>query len=341
VRARWIERWDGDLKLGERPDPQAGEGEVLIEVEACGVGLTVLNCIRGDLGSDPSDLPRVPGHELVGRIVDCGAGIQPARAGERVAAYFYLFCGECARCMAGTESLCSNLGGFVGVNTDGGYAERVALPARNAISLGDGLHPVAATAVPDAIATPIHVARRARIRPADRVAVIAAGGGVGIHMVQVARLWGGKVVGLEAADDKLAFLTDELGIESVDSTNFERVELPRAWAGRADVVIDLLGRQPSLEWSARALDADGRMVVLTTFPEVTFPASPRELVFSQGSILGSRYASRRDVLTAAGLVAEERIRPIVSRTVGLEEVEEVHGALRGGSLIGRGALRIT
>jgi D-arabinose 1-dehydrogenase-like Zn-dependent alcohol dehydrogenase len=116
VRALWIESWDGPLCRGERPDPGPGRGEVLIDVEACGVGLTVLNCIRGDLGSDPGDLPRIPGHELVGRITEVGEGVNPARVGQRVTAYFYLACGSCKRCLAGTESLCEQLAGFVGVH---------------------------------------------------------------------------------------------------------------------------------------------------------------------------------------------------------------------------------
>src|SRR5213078_3265023 len=93
------------------------------------------------------------------------------------------------------------------------------------------LDPVDATAVPDAIATPLHVAARAEIGAGERVAVIAAGGGVGIHMVQVARLIGARPVGLESSQDKRRFLESELGIPAVDSTDFEQVELPRDWDG--------------------------------------------------------------------------------------------------------------
>jgi D-arabinose 1-dehydrogenase-like Zn-dependent alcohol dehydrogenase len=338
VKARWIEEWNGALKRGEISDPRPGDNEVLITVEACGVGLTVLNCIRGDLGDDPDDLPRVPGHELVGQITDHGPGVDPTRVGERVAAYFYLFCGRCPRCLAGQESLCTALGGFIGVDRDGGYAERVILPARNAIPLPGEIDPVSATAIPDAISTPVHVADRARIVPGDRVAVIAAGGGVGVHMAQVARLHGADVVGMEASPEKLTFLADELRVQAVDSSDFERVELPTSWDERVDVVVDLLGRPESLQWSHGALDAGGRMVVLTTFPDVGFAADPRALVFSEASIMGSRYASRYELLRGARLVAEGSVRPVVSEVVGPDGVDALHDALRQGSLIGRGAL---
>src|SRR5207302_9279290 len=129
------------------------------------------------------NLPRVPGHELVGSIVEVGAGVDPARRGELVTAHFYLFCGRCQRCLAGREPVCDNLRGWVGVDRDGGYAELVSLPGRNAVELPAGLDPILATTVADAMATPVHVCRRAGVQPGERLAVIAAGGGVGVHMV--------------------------------------------------------------------------------------------------------------------------------------------------------------
>jgi D-arabinose 1-dehydrogenase-like Zn-dependent alcohol dehydrogenase len=337
VRARFIERWDGPLASGERPDPSPGPGEVAVEVEACGVGLTVLNCIRGDLGT-PGGLPRIPGHELVGVVTETGPGVAPALEGARVAAYFYLFCGRCPRCLAGEEPMCERLDGFVGVHRDGGYAERAVLPERNAIPLSEGLDPVEATAIPDAIATPVHVARRAAIGPRDRVAVIAAAGGVGVHMVQVARLAGATVAGLEAGAAKLAFLERDLSVAAVDSADFEAVALPAGWSDRADVVVDLLGSAQSLAWSLRALAPGGRLVLLTTFPGRTADLSPREAVLRELTVLGSRYAGRAEVAHAAELVAAGRVRPVVGRRAGPDDVDALHDALRAGDLVGRGAL---
>jgi propanol-preferring alcohol dehydrogenase len=309
-----------------------------VRVEACSIGLTVLNCMRGDLGADDADLPRVPGHEIVGEIVAVGAGVDPARVGERAMAYFYLCCGECRRCLEGPESLCDRLAGVIGVHRDGGYAEYTALPARNLLALPRDLRAADATAIPDAIATPVHVAGHARIRAGDRVAVTAAGGGVGVHMVQVARVWGADVAGLEVVPEKLRFLEEELSVTAVRSDDFGAVELPAAWQGRADVVVDLLGTPASLSWAVGALAPNGRLVVLTTFRDVDFPVSPRELVLAQGTITGSRYASRAELVTAGRLVASGRVRPIVTRVVDAGGIDTVHDELRRGELVGRGAV---
>ena len=338
MRGRRIARWGGPAELELLPEPAPGDGEVLVRVEACGVGLTVLNCMAGDLGDAPEDLPRVPGHELVGTIVEAGSGVPGERVGERVAAYFYLFCGRCPACLAGREPLCERLAGFLGVHRDGGYAELATLPERNAIPLPDGIDPVIATTIPDAIATPVHVAERAAIAPGERVAVIGAGGGVGIHMVQVARERGAEVAALDAAPAKLGWLRDELGVPAIDSSDFAAASLPASWRRGADAVVDLVGNEASASWALGSLAPGGRLVALTTFRETTFAVGSRALVLAEASILGSRYASRHELIRAGRLVAEGRVRPVVGARATLDDVDEIHGALRSGELLGRGAL---
>lgn len=334
-----LHEWGGELAWEELPEPSPGEGEVAVDVEACGVGLTVLNCINGDLSDDPALLPRVPGHELVGRVVAAGTGADRDLVGRRIVAYFYLSCGTCRWCSAGEQSRCERLAGWVGVHTDGGYAPRTLLPAFNAVPVPDDLDPIAATVVPDAVATPVHVCgRRAKVTPADRVVVIGAGGGVGAHMIQVARLHGAEIAGFDVSGDKLAEI-EVLGARAVDSSDFAALDPDGLWPdGRPTVVIDLVGSPPSLRWSADALGMGGRLVLLTTFRERELSVDPRELVFRESTLLGSRYASRDEVLLAARLVASGRVHPVIGEEVGPPDVPALHDALRQGELVGRGAL---
>ncbi len=338
MRAFRIHRWGGELQAEKLPDALPGPGEAAVRVEACGVGLTVLNAMSGHLSQDPHLLPRVPGHELVGRVETVGEGVSDLQPGARVMAYFYLACGQCQPCRAGRDSRCLNLAGWVGVHRDGGFAERVVLPAHNLLPMPESIAAVAATAVPDAIATPLHVCRRAGVAPGDRVAVLAAGGGVGIHMVQMARLFGAEVAGLEREATKRQFLERELGIAAVDSSDFGAVSLPAGWQDGPDVVVDLLGSAASLAWGLGALRTGGRLIALTTFREVSIPVAPRDLVFRELAVLGSRYASRAELVEAANLVETGRIRPIVGQIAGRADLGSVLYALRAGSLLGRGAL---
>lgn len=338
MRGLRITRWGGTLELFEAPAPVPAAGEVQIRVLACGIGLTVVNYIGGQLGDPPLERPVVPGHELVGHISAVGPGVDEQRVGELVTAHFYLFCGRCRNCLGGFEPLCEHPQGQIGTARDGGYAELTTLPERNVVPLPPGIDFVDATVVADAVATPVHIARRAAITPGDRVCVIGAAGGVGIHMVQVAGLHGGDVVGLDVVPEKLDFLENDLGIDVADSSSFDDVALPSRWDGRADVIVDFVGSHQSIGWALRALGANGRLVLVTTFSGRETPFDPREIVHAQAAVLGSRYASRFEVGLAGALVAAGRVRAVISRRVGLEGVEAIHDELRSGLLLGRGAL---
>jgi D-arabinose 1-dehydrogenase-like Zn-dependent alcohol dehydrogenase len=332
-----IHEWDADPQWEEFEVSAPGPGEVVVEVEACGVGLTVLNAIRGDLGDGPELLPRVPGHELVGRVVNLGTEVDAKLLSQRVVAYFYLSCSSCSECLAGRDPLCRHMGGYLGVHRDGGYAPHVVLPSANVIPIPDLLDPVAATVVPDAVATPVHVSTRVGINADDRVVVIGAGGGVGIHMIQVARLHSDQVVGLDVSDGKLRVI-EEHGARALESSDFTAV--PRPFAdGPPTVVVDLVGSEDAALWSLETLGPRGRLVVLTTFKNRPIPVEYRGLVFHEIDLMGSRYATKSEVLTAADLVATGRIRPVIGEVVGPEQLLALHQRLRTGRLLGRGALK--
>lgn len=338
MRAQVLHEWGGALRYEDVRMPAPGPREALVRVEACGVGHTVLNYMNGNHSRRPEDLPRIPGHEAAGVVVEVGRDVTGLRAGQRVMTYFYLFCGACDFCRLAHEPLCRNLRGQVGVAADGGYAEYLALPAAVLIPVPDGISAVDATAIPDAIGTPLHVSRRAQIGPGQRVMVVGAAGGVGIHMVQMARAFGAEVIAVDRGTDKLKATRDLGAAHAFDVGDGDLRETVRSVSpGGLDVAIDFVGRPETLDFCLEALGPRGRLVVLTTFPGVALSVPPRRLVQTEIAIMGSRYASRWEVAEAARLVAAGRIRPVVSESVALRDVETLHARLRAGTLLGRGA----
>ena len=337
MRALEIGEWGGSLRERVRPIPDPDAGEVLLEVDAVGVGRTVANVMAGNMNDDPDALPRIPGHEVVGTVASVGPGVDHVSPGDPATVYFHLVCGHCRFCHEGRDSLCRNHRGWVSAHTDGGFAEYACLPAGNVLPLPEGLDPVAATAIPDAVATPYHVAtERARIGDGDRVLVLGAGGGVGIHMVQVATHVGGDVIGVDLSASKLEACLD---VGATDVVNAAETDLASAVDGLLDVVIDFTGDMEAVEAATDLLGPRGRLVHLTTFPGRTSEPSPRAAVSNELTVVGSRYCSKHELLAAAELVAEGSVEPVVTESVGFDGVSDLLDRITGNEVVGRGAMR--
>jgi propanol-preferring alcohol dehydrogenase len=337
-----IEAWGGDLQRATVPVPSVGVNEVLVEVEATGVGRTVHNYVQGNMGDDPADLPRIPGHEVVGTVAETGEGVTHLEDGDLVTAYFHIGCGQCRYCHAGLQPLCEHHGGHVGVKLDGGFAEFVALPVGQVIPLPGELDPVGATTIPDAIATPYHVAKeRASITPGDHVAVLGAGGGVGIHLVQVAQVFGADVTAVDLDGRKLDVCRDVGATHGVNARDRDP-EAALAEPGLAyDAVVDFTGDTDLLEAAVSHLAPRGVLVNLTSFPDNAMRLPPRSQVRNETAVVGSRYCSKDELRDAAALVAAGEVEPIVSSTVGFDGVPDLLETIVANELVGRGAMTPT
>jgi D-arabinose 1-dehydrogenase-like Zn-dependent alcohol dehydrogenase len=339
VRALQIQEWGSKLREVTLSRRDLRVGEVRLRILACGVGRTVLNDMSGELTNEGiGSLPRVPGHEICGEVIEVGPNVTTVRVGQRGVVYFYITCGTCSFCRSGRESLCENLGGMVGVDIDGGYAEETVVPARNFVAISDELDPIGATTIPDAIATSLHICGpRARLGPGEVLAVVGAGGGVGVHLVQVGRLFGATVVGVDLSEEKLA-LAAEFGADVALPAWSTSEDITRVTGGDVDVIVDTVGSQRTLTWSLSVLGKGGRLVVLTTTRGRNVSETTARAVLDEISIIGSRYASYAEVDVAVRLVRHGRIRPVIGGHASLSDVEILHDRLRRQALLGRGVL---
>ena len=342
MKALVLHEWGGPLKLEEVPIPKVGPKEALVKVRACGIGLT-LNWLRqGKMGGS---VPRIIGHEVAGEVVEIGKQVTKVKVGERVCVYFYLTCGTCEFCRKNRETLCRNFRGYVGAAIDGGYAEYVKLPEENLLPIPDELSFEEAAIIPDAIGTPLHALReRAQVRPPDMVIVVGAGGGVGIHAVQMAKLCGGWVIAVDTSDEKLA-KTRELGADAVinDSKEDFVEKAKRLTGGKGvDVVIDFVCTTDTLNKGIRSLDRGGRLICMAegrTDPgEATLAVPPGYIVYNELVLTGSRCITKQELAESIEVVRQGRIKPVITQKFSLEEVEQAHKLLDERKIFGRAIL---
>jgi alcohol dehydrogenase, propanol-preferring len=329
------------LVLETVPDPVPGPGEAVAKVLACGAGLTVHHARAG---RNPIEYPRILGHEITGEIVALGQGATELKVGDPVTAYFYLTCARCYWCRINRETLCENFRGYVGREVDGGYAEYIKLPERSFMKLPPGLdwrkHPAEVGVVCDAIATPVKVIRKARVTPNDTVAVFGAGGGLGVHMLKVAR-WAHarKVIAVDVMASKFETCVKAGADATVDASEGKVAEqLLELTGGKGiDVAIDFVCTAGTQEAALGALGKGGRLVVLAGHGQ-PFQAQTRTFLRKELELLGSRYATRQEVFESLELVARGEVWPMVTEKVPLEQAEAIHQRLDKGLITGRAAL---
>jgi D-arabinose 1-dehydrogenase-like Zn-dependent alcohol dehydrogenase len=194
----------------------------------------------------------------------------------------------------------------------------------------------------DAIATPLKVTRRARIQPTDVVAVFGAGGGLGVHMLKVAR-WAHarKVIAVDVMASKFEACIKAGADATVDASDGRVAEQLMALTnGKGiDVAIDFVCNASTLEAAFAALGKGGRLVMLGGHG-AKFTATPAEMLRKELELLGSRYATKEEVVESLELVARGELWPMVTEKVPLAQAEEVHQRLDKGLVTGRAALMI-
>jgi len=264
-----------------KPLVDPGPGHVRIRVEACGVCHSDSGTVEGAF---PINWPRVPGHEVVGRIDALGSGVQGWAVGQRVGVGFLGgSCGYCEFCRNGDLVNCSNQG-YTGIHSDGGYAEVMIAKATGLVRVPDDLSSADAAPLLCAGLTTFNALRNAPAKAGDLVAVLGIGG-LGHLAVQYARHMGFEVAAI-ARGSNTAELARKLGAHHyIDSAATDSAAALQALGGAKVIVITASGGKTITE-TFKGLRPSGVTIVLGVGPE-PIESSSLDLIFGSRKLEGA------------------------------------------------------
>jgi len=307
----------GQLELVERPVPTPGPGQVRIEVEACGVCHSDSATVEGFAGVP---YPRVPGHEVIGRIDAAGDGVHEWRVGQRVGVGFLAGeDGTCPSCRQGDPVTCQNPV-ITGMTTDGGYAEIMLAEARGLVKVPEDLDAAQAAPLLCAGLTTFNALRHSGAQAGDVVAIHGLGG-LGHLGVQFARKMGFHTVAIARGANK-AELALSLGAHRYIDATVEDVAAVLRSMGGARVV---LGTAPTAQGMAQTipgLSPRGQLVVVAV-PGEPISINATDLIFGARSVAGALTGTVADNEQTLAFANLQDIRAHVE-TFPLEQAREAY-----------------
>ena len=319
------------LALDDVPVPDPGPDEVRVRVRAAGVCGTELHFTEGLYA--PSRSPMTLGHEAAGTVDAVGSAVEGWAEGDRVAVYYYLFCGACRWCVRGRQNLCLAPRGVLAFAADGAFAEHVVVPAHCLVRLPHSLDFSQAAPLCCAGTTAIHALTEARVEVGD-VVVVQGAGGVGLATVQEARRRGAVVVAVsrDAARREAALVAGAAA--AVDPAGLPGAVADLSGGQGADVVVEMAGVTATLRAGVAVLGKRGRLV-LVGYSADSLTVSPLGLVVSEQSVVASVGCTLAELGDAVALAAAGQLTPPVTGTLPLAEVNTALDRLRAGEVVGR------
>jgi len=327
------------LVIEERELPLLGPKDVLVKVHACGVCYHDVLVMQGVLRRGVKERP-VLGHEISGTVAQVGESVEGFHVDDPVASIFTEPCGHCGQCLRGREQRCVR-GRGIGHRIDGGFAEYVKLHLNALVALPAGADLDTACIY----GCPIGVAYNAikdvaQLQAGEKALVTGAGGGLGVHSIQIARALGATVFAVTSSAEKMDRIT-ELGADEVllmDDLDFSELVMALTEDAGIDVVVENV-MSATFESSFRSLAQFGRLVIVGAIGASQMELNPAELIFRDAHIIGTGGATRQQLREVADLVEQGRIRPIVSQSFPLEEAVEAYRAMLEKQTFGRVTLR--
>lgn len=312
------------LVLEEVADPIPGPGEIRVAVKACGLNYLDIFVRRGMPGL-PIELPRIGGGDIAGVVETLGEGVTSVAVGDRVL-------------LDPMVTLPNGEVGALGENTTGGLADYIVVPAENAIPLPDDVSFADAAALPIAYGTAWRMlVTRGRIQAGEHILILGASGGVGTGAVQIAKMFGCTVYAAASTQDKLdrlQALGADVPVNYVEQPEFHRYVRSLTDGEGVDVVVNYTGGDTWVR-SLKAIKHGGRLLTCGATAGYDPQTDIRFIWRKEMDILGSDGWRREDLIALIEAVRSGQIKPVVDKTLPLEETREGHRLLEEREVFGK------
>lgn len=338
MKAAVLHEFKTPLAIEEVAQPQLSEGDVLIEVEVCGVCHSDLHVADGDWSQMSRIIkkPLILGHEIVGRVVARGAAVQSIEIGDRVGVpWLQWTCGECEFCREGNENLCAKQR-ITGVTVDGGYAEYTSAPASHVVKIPEGLSSEQAAPLLCAGVTVHRALKRAKVRAGQRMAVFGVGG-LGHLAVQIGRAAGAEVTAIDVSDEKLALARSVGAARTLNATTCDAVKEVRR-LGKVHIALVTSAAKNAYDMAFHCVRPAGTLLAVgLPAQDISFP--PILMAATEIHIKASSVGTREDLreILAMGAAGTVHCQVTIRR---LAEVCEVLKEFRRGQICGRVVLSL-
>ena len=312
-------------------EPKITDHDVLVKVKMTGVNPIDHFTISGAREIRP--IPHIPGAEIAGVVEKIGKHVTSVTQGDRVVVYARVFDGTCDMCLNGYEMLCRS-GGIIGVMTNGGFAEYIAVPEKNVFKIPNDIEWELAASLPVTTITPYHALKEAALKVNESLLVFGASGNTGVMAIQFANKMGAKVIAV-SKDDWINDFGADYTINEYDKV-VEKVK--KITNGKmADIVLNSLGIG-TWESSFDSVGANGRLVTFGGLTGADVKLNVQSLYSRQVKLIGSTGGTRNDFNQIIDMSKELKIR--VWKKFKLDEAKEALQALFAKERDGRIMLEI-
>lgn len=324
-----------NLSLEDIDPPRIAPDEVLVNVKATSINHLDL-WVRQGIPGVKFPLPIIPGVDAAGVVAERGEAVRHVVNGDRVVVAQGISCGHCRHCLNGNDNLCRDYK-LIGEHRDGADAEYLVVPSRNVIPLSDKISFEAAAASALVFLTAWQmIVDKAGVKPGDDVLVVGGSSGVGSAGIQIAKLFGARVIATTSTDLKAEKLR-ELGADEVINYRKQSVlnEVRRLTAKRGvDVVFEHVGKSVWDE-SIRSLTKGGALVTCGATSGYDAVTDLRYVFYKQVRILGSTMGRKGDLLPILECLERGTLKPVIDRLLPMSEVREAHRIVEAGEHVGK------